>query len=187
VKKGRKWEFLRLFLKLESNKIANMRKLWIGALIATPALIAAFLLYENNYQVPRLDQAPQGKVLSAMSADCVQIRSLYQDRLVVLKANPDFSTLKVGEEKLALEDLNRRLTDILLTRMDPTIYIVDNSQEDGGASWMLREKLRQVLIVKNICIVDPKHPPDWYPLKPRLISCGAGDIRRFRTCRSIRQ
>lgn len=164
-----------------------MRKLRIGALIATPTLIAAFLLYENNYQVPCLDQAPRGKVLSAMSADCVQIRSLYADRLVVLQANPDFSTLKVGQEKLALEELNRRLTDILLTRMDPTIYLVDNSQEDGGASWILREKLQQVPMVKNICIVDPKHPPDWYPLNPGLISCGAGDIRRFRKCISIRQ
>ena len=156
-----------------------MRKLWIGTLIAAAVLIGGLLVYGKMYKIAPLDQAPRGNTISAMSADCVQIRSWYGDRIVVLQANPDFSTLKVGHEKLALEELNRRLSDILLTRMHPSIYLVDNSQEDGGASWILRGILRLVPIVKNICIVDPRNPPVWYPLKPQIVSAGDGEIKRL--------
>jgi hypothetical protein len=161
----------------------------VCTLAAGSTLLVTFFIYKHYRTLP-LDPVTyqhSAKLLSATSSQCMQNREWYGDRLLVLQANPDFLTLKIGQEKLPVEGSSQRLTDLLQVRMDPSAFLVDNSPEDGGASWLLLTRLRQTPILNNLCIIDPKHPPVWYPPKPRLISCGAGDLRRFRKCRSIRQ
>lgn len=166
-----------------------VRKSLVCTLAAGSTLLVTFLVYKH-YRIMPLDHVTyqhSAKLLSATSSQCVQNRQWYGDRVLVLQANPDFLTLKIGQERLPVEESGQTLTYLLHVRMDPSAFLVDNSPEDGGASWLLLTKLRQNPILNNLCIIDPKHPPLWYPPKPPLISCGAGDIGRFRKCRSRRQ
>jgi hypothetical protein len=50
--------------------------------------------------------------------------------------------------------------------MERTVYVVDNSSRDAQASVVLQKMVEQVPVVDRICIIDPNHPPAWYPLKP---------------------
>src|SRR5258705_7062608 len=91
---------------------------------------------------------------------------MVRDRVLVLQANPNFLTAKVNEEEITVELLRDTLPQVLGVRMDRSLFLVDNSASDHDASLVLEKGLGQLPGVDRICIIDPKHPPAWYPPKP---------------------
>src|SRR6185312_326307 len=104
-------------------------------------------------------------------------RSVQDDREVVLQTYPDLHRLKVNEERLALGQLRDVLTDLLYTRVDRNIFLVDNSGVDHRASSVLEKFVEQVPVVDRVCVIDPQHAPSWYPPVPRRFPGGSGGIQ----------
>jgi hypothetical protein len=93
---------------------------------------------------------------------------------IVLQTDPNLASLKINQQKLPANRLHDLLTDILRTRVDRTIYLVDNSARDDRDSIVLEKMLEQLPVVARICVIDPQRPPAWYPLMPYLAGGGGG-------------
>lgn len=157
-----------------------VRKLYLILVVSALALTVAFVLH-RRYRVLPLEggrQPHRPVVLTAKNAECANDPG---DRVIVLQTDPDLTTLRINFDKLPAGALQQRLTDILKTRMDRTLYLVDNSSRDAQASMVLEKMVEQVPVVDRICIIDPNHPPAWYPPKP--IPAGGGGGTQLRASR----
>jgi hypothetical protein len=91
---------------------------------------------------------------------------LYRDEVIVLQAGPNFLTVNLQEEEITVELLRETLPPVLRVRINRSLFLVDNSAVDDNASLFLEKELEKLPAVDRICIIDPKHPPAWYPPKP---------------------
>jgi hypothetical protein len=140
-----------------------MKKLLCLGLIVAAIVFGSFAAYKK-YRILPLDEGfRRATVLSAASAECAKNWDWYGDRVLVLQANPNLLTVKVNEEEVTVELSRDILRDVLGVRMDRSLFLVDN---DDNASLVFEKILKQLPGVGRICIIDPKHPPAWYPPKP---------------------
>jgi hypothetical protein len=132
--------------------------------------VAAIFFYfgYKNYRIPPLDEGSRrATVLSAASAECMKNSEWYRgDGAIVLQASPNFQTVKLDGEEITVELLRETLPPVLAVRMDRSVFLVDNSERDDNASLFLEKEIEQIPTVDRICIIDPKHPPTWYPPMP---------------------
>lgn len=152
------------------------RYAWTLAVMVGGVVLASFVY--SRYRVLPLGtiQKHRAIVVSANSPDCaVPIESSY--RTVILQTSPGL-TFRINREQMELAQLHNRMTDILLTRMDHTIFLLDKSQIDSDLSLWLEKVLEQEPIVSRICIIDPAHPPVWYPPKYPSGGGGGGSVAR---------
>lgn len=84
----------------------------------------------------------------------------------MLQAGPNFLTVNLQEEEITVELLRETLPPVLRVRINRSLFLVDNSAVDDNASLFLEKELEKLPAVDRICIIDPKHPPAWYPPKP---------------------
>ena len=153
-----------------------MRKLYLIFVVSALALTGAFVL-RSRYRILPLEGGPQPHhpaLLTAASAECTPNDPAYLGRVIVLRTEGSLSDVRINWDKLSIDVLHERLTDILKTRIDRTVYLVDNSSRDGQASMVLEKMVEQVPVVDRICIIDPKHPPGWYPPPPGEGGGGGG-------------
>jgi hypothetical protein len=159
-----------------SATISLVRKLSFIALVFTLTLTIAFVLYRRYRILPLTseEQPHRTAVLTAANVECTQNDLNYVDRVIVLQTEGNLANVRINWDKLPTGALQERLTDILKTRADRTVYLVDNSSRDGQASLALQKMVEQVPVVDRICIIDPNHPPAWYPPKPDGAGGGGG-------------
>jgi hypothetical protein len=156
-----------------------MKKLLYLGLTLAALVFSSFGVYKT-YRIPPLDQGSnQVPVLRAASAECAKNWEWSENQVLVLTANPNFLTAKLNEEEITVELLRDILRDVLATRMDRSLFLVDNSAGDDYASLLLERRLEQLPRLDRICVIDPKHPPAWYPPKPyRSGGFGGGGLWR---------
>jgi hypothetical protein len=133
-------------------------------------LCAAALLAWRYYRIQPLPLAHQsGKpVFEAHNLRCPDPTDL--DRTPVILTPPDDaadqdSMVKLRWERLPFQDLQKRIPEIFATRADRTVYVV----YPGAIPKAQQSKLIQLLIrhdfIDRVCLIDPKNPPQWYPIR----------------------
>jgi hypothetical protein len=165
-----------LFLKEITLPYYNrfMGKAFLAVVFLASILATAFFV-DRHYRILPLENTVtthHPDVLSAASGSCKPDVQL--GRTIVLRTDPDLASLKINQQKLPANMLHDILTEILRTRVDRTIYLVDNSARDNRDSMILEKMLQQLPVVSRICVIDPQNPPAWYPLKPYLAGGGGG-------------
>jgi hypothetical protein len=95
------------------------------------------------------------------------------DRAVILYAGPNVSWMTINGEYLELPELQEKLDDILRTRINRLVYVLDSQDAD---SLVLEEMIAQMPYVARICVIDSRRPPSWYPPKRGPVSGGSGGL-----------
>ena len=106
-------------------------------------------------------------ILSVNAPECNADINLSPDRAVILYAGPNVSWVTITGEYLDVPQLLPRLDDILRTRIDRVIHVLDSQDAD---SLVLEKMIAQMPYVARICVIDSRHPPSWYPPKRRPMS-----------------
>ena len=57
------------------------------------------------------------------------------------------------------------LAKIYSTRADRVVFVVDNADVDNRYRSELMDMLQQSPVIEDVCVIDPKNPPSWYPLQ----------------------
>lgn len=160
-----------------------MRKLLWAVLAAAVALTCAGIGYER-YRILPLDNSRQNhhvSVLSAFAEECVEsykIAHQFSNGMMILQTKPNRGQLKINNEELRVENLPLVLDDILRTRIDRTVFLVDNSEFDRPESAVLEKLVEQIPEVDRVCVIDPRHAPEWYPpVWHRFLGASGGGIQ----------
>jgi hypothetical protein len=134
----------------------------LTAAVVLIVIVAAGLAY-RRFRILPLSSPRRPHVLEISKADIPGCRvelNVSPARAVILRAGPDLSSVTINEEKLSELEVPQRLSDILRTRADRMVYVV--SEQDSGST-ELTWVVKQVPEVDRICVIDPRHPPSWYP------------------------
>jgi hypothetical protein len=163
-----------------------MRKFASPLAVVVCGVAVATFVY-SRYRVLPLGPVPKHRaiIVSASSPDCA-IPVERSNRAIVLQTNPGLATVQINREHLQITDLGSRLANILFDRLDHTIFLFDKSRMDGHLSLWLEKVLEQEPMVNRICVIDPIHPPIWWPPK-YLAGGGAGSSEAGQYDRKVRE
>lgn len=157
------------------RKMNRMRKAFVGGLIGLASVFLGITLY-RHFRIPAMNihRPPQPVAINDVGApECKPELNLISDRTVILYAGPNVSWLTMNGEYVELPELQERLGDILRTRINRIVYVLDSQDAD---SLVLEKIVAQMPEVSRICVMDSRHLPAWYPRKRKPKSGGSGGL-----------
>lgn len=159
----------------------RMRRAFVVGLAALVTLVLGIALY-RHFRIASIDverPAQSAMVMEVGTPECRLELNLSSDRAVVLRAGPNVSSVTINTENVPFPELQQILSDILRTRMNRVIYVLDSQDPD---SLVLEKIVAQMPEVSRICVIDSRHPPSWYPpkRKPFPGASGGGLVAGFR-------
>lgn len=157
------------------RKIAVMRKGLVISLMVVAGIAGSVAAYRHFCILPiDLDRQARSVPLANVEApDCSLELDAGSDRAVILYAGPNVSWVTVSGEYVEMPDLQPRLGDVLRTRINRVVYVLDSQDSD---SLVLEKIVAQMPYVARICVLDSRHLPSWYPPKRKPMAGGAGGL-----------
>lgn len=131
--------------------------------------LAAFLYF--SYRIEPLNKPKPVHVAEVVKADAEACAvGEPNPRLLIVSLAPGLgpaqTSVNINHYNLTWSELQPRLSQILKTRAERTVFLVERP-DLPAQSWSTLEKMIQgVAEVDHICIIDATHPPTWYPPKP---------------------
>jgi len=153
-----------------------------AAFLAAPLIAFALfaIWFVRRYEIQPLERpnnARQGKVFDANFQRCAP-----EDpgRTIVVHLEPSIDIAQpaifLNETPLSWSELGNELEDILKTRQKRVIYVMPNEQVPPRFQTQLLAMIRHSIFVDTVCLINPRHPPAWYP--PALYrGGGSGGLR----------
>lgn len=152
-----------------------MRKTLVAGLISLAAFGFGVALYSHfrtlaiNVERP----ARSAAVTDVAARECRPELNLSVDRAVILYAGPNVSWVTINGEYVAMPELQQKLGDILRTRINRIVYVLDSQDSD---SLVLEKIVAQMPEVSRLCVMDSRHLPAWYPPKRGPAGGGSGGL-----------
>jgi hypothetical protein len=146
-----------------------MRRIgWIIGPVVVIVLGVSIGLLWRHYQIQPLQSHEERAkpVYEAHNPRCPDANELGQ-RPVVLEAlnsagNQHSVVLGLSEE-LLVSELEARLKPIFATRPARIAYVVDAAAAKPPYQSALVNRLLSFEFIEQVCVVDPRNPPKWYP------------------------
>jgi hypothetical protein len=153
--------------------MVGMRKSLIVAITVVAMTISAIVTYKHFRLLPISLELRKHSALvtNAKSAGCQVELSLNAEHALILQVSPDISTVKLNEVKISVLQLEPRIEEILRTRLYHIVYMVEPRDAD---SIVLENILTRVPQLERVCLIDPLHPPGWYPPRREPVWGGGG-------------
>jgi hypothetical protein len=152
-----------------------MRKIgWIMTCLVVLLSALALVLY-RPYQIQPLPGYPfdyagqhHKRVDKATSLFCRSNAEQYPVyRVIIIQLIPLESgarpLIKINKEEETWTKAQERLTQIYSTRAARVIFLVDNADVEQRYRSELMDTMRQSPVIDDVCVIDPKNPPSWYP------------------------
>jgi hypothetical protein len=152
-----------------------MRKGFVISLLVVAGVFGTVAAYRHFRILPvNVERhAYSVPILSVNAPECSADINLSPDRAVILYAGPNVSWMTINGEYLELPELQEKLDDILRTRINRLVYVLDSQDAD---SLVLEEMIAQMPYVARICVIDSRRPPSWYPPKRGPMGGGSGGL-----------
>src|SRR5215469_5522840 len=151
-------------------------RLRTAAFLAVPLIALAVLAiwFVRRYEIQPLERpgkAPQGKVYDANIQRCTPDDP---GRTIVAHLEPSINLAQpaifLNKTPLSWGELGNELEDIFKTQQKRVIYVMPNEQVPPRFQAQLLAMIRHSIFVDTVCLIDPRHPPAWYP--PALYESG---------------
>jgi hypothetical protein len=124
-----------------------------------------------------MDRPPQSAAVSDVGApECRPELIMGPDHGLILHAGPNVSSITINGEAVGLPELQQKLGDILRTRINRIVYVLDFQDSD---SLVLEKIVAQMPEVSRLCVMDSRHLPAWYPPKRGQAGGGSGGLAPF--------
>jgi hypothetical protein len=151
-----------------------MRKIgWIMTCLVVLLSALALVLY-RHYRIQPLPGYPfdfagqhRKRVDKATSLFCREWGERPVSRIVIVELVQQTKELRplisINTETQSWPEAQERLKQIYSTRPDRVVFLVDNANEDQRYRSELIDLVRQSPMIEDVCVIDPKSPPSWYP------------------------
>jgi hypothetical protein len=77
-------------------------------------------------------------------------------------------SIRINDEDQTWTKAQELLAQIYSVRAERVIFVVNNPDVDQLYQSELMDMMRQSPVIDDVCVIDPKNPPSWYPLQQIL-------------------
>lgn len=152
--------------------------------LAAPLIALAILAiwFVRRYEIQPLERAGRANPGKVYDANNVQ-RCTPDDpgRTIVAHLEQSIGigqpSVFLNNTRLSWSDLGNELEDIFKTKQKRVIYVMPNEQVPPRYQSQLLALIRHSIFVDTVCLIDPRHPPGWYPSRQVPTAGGSGGLR----------
>ncbi|HEU4416424.1 MAG TPA: hypothetical protein VFT65_16665 [Candidatus Angelobacter sp.] len=140
------------------------------AIVLGAAVTTVLLFCFQRFRIqPLNDSSPPNhqRVRKAKDAFCSREGGNTASRLIYVEAVDDAGRrgplVRINHETMPVSQAQKQLHSIYAVRADRVVFVVSSPDAASRGQFDVINLVQHVDTIEDVCIIDPKSPPTWYP------------------------